>query len=163
MYCGKQLPENGVCDCKQSSDYRQSHTQKTPNMPVLSDNRKLYCILSYIGFLWLVGLFVNPERNDPEVKFHVGQGIVKSIATIGLFIALRIISAVLRSISAVGQSIFGFGILGNLHYYFSNGLNSVFSFIKFAVVIAFMIIGILNAVNRRNKPLPIIGKFAFYK
>ena len=39
-------------------------------------NAKLYGILAYIGILWLVGMFVQPEKDDPFVRFHVNQGIV---------------------------------------------------------------------------------------
>lgn len=45
-------------------------------------NAKLYGILAYIGILWLVGMFVSPEKDDPFVRFHVNQGIILFIAAI---------------------------------------------------------------------------------
>lgn len=47
-----------------------------------NSNAKLYGILAYIGILWLVGMFVQPEKDDPFVRFHVNQGIVLFIAAV---------------------------------------------------------------------------------
>lgn len=49
----------------------------TPAAP--SGNAKLFAILSYICPLWLLGLLIEPEKNDPYVKNHVNNGIVLSI------------------------------------------------------------------------------------
>ena len=45
------------------------------------DSTKVYKILSYIGILWIVGLFVQ-EKDDESVKFHVGQGMLVTIVAI---------------------------------------------------------------------------------
>ena len=45
------------------------------------DSTKVYKILSYIGILWIVGLFVK-EKDDESVKFHVGQGMLVTITAI---------------------------------------------------------------------------------
>ena len=39
-------------------------------------NQILYCVLSYIYVLWIVGLLA--EKDNPTVKFHVNQGIILS-------------------------------------------------------------------------------------
>lgn len=49
-----------------------------PSAP--SGNAKIYAILSYIGILWLLGLLIEPEKNDPYVKNHVNNGIILCIA-----------------------------------------------------------------------------------
>lgn len=48
-----------------------------PSAP--SGNAKLYAILSYICPFWLLGLLIEPEKDDPYVKNHVNNGIVLSI------------------------------------------------------------------------------------
>ncbi len=48
-----------------------------PSAP--SGNGKLFAILSYFCPLWLLGLLIEPEKNDPFVKNHVNNGIVLSI------------------------------------------------------------------------------------
>lgn len=73
-------------------------------------NAKLYGILAYIGILWLVGMFVQPEKDDPFVRFHVNQGIILFIAAIivnilvsiwGLFAILNIAIVVLFIIGII--------------------------------------------------------------
>lgn len=90
-------------------------------------NKKLYCILAYIGILWLIGLIQLPK--DEDVKFHVNQGIVLSIAMVALSI-IAIIPVIGWIVSAVGW----IGIL----------------------VLAIM--GIIAANNGERKELPLIGK-----
>ena len=48
-----------------------------PSAP--AGNAKLFAILSYFCPLWLLGLLIEPEKNDPYVKNHVNNGIVLSI------------------------------------------------------------------------------------
>ena len=43
----------------------------------MENNNKLYNILAYFGILWLVGLIA--AKDEPDVKFHVNQGIVLTI------------------------------------------------------------------------------------
>lgn len=90
-------------------------------------NKKLYCILAYIGILWLIGLIQLPK--DEDVKFHVNQGIVLSIAMVALSI-IAVIPVIGWIVSAVGW----IGIL----------------------VLAIM--GIIAANNGERKELPLIGK-----
>lgn len=62
-----------------------------------SNNAKLFSILAYFPLLWLVGMFVEPDKNDLFVRFHVNQGII-----------LTIFSAV---VSVLAKIFFLFGIL----------------------------------------------------
>ena len=48
-----------------------------PSKP--AGNAKLFAILAYFGIFCLIGLLVEPEKNDPYVKNHVNNGIVLSI------------------------------------------------------------------------------------
>lgn len=105
---------------------------------------KIFHILSYIPYLFLISLFI-PEKNNPTVRFHCGQGMI-----------LTIVSLVFEII---------FTILG-----FILGWSSILAYIVAIpaaiidiAVFVLIIIGIVNAVNDKETPLPIIGQYAFYK
>lgn len=99
-------------------------------------NKKMYCILSYIFILWLVGMTQMAE--DADVKFHVNQGIVLTL----YWVALSIASWILAFIPILGWIlIVALWIAG----------------------IVFAIMGIMNANKGLQKELPIIGKIKIYK
>lgn len=108
-------------------------------------NTILFSILSYIGILWLIPLLV--EKNDKVVRFHVNQGIVLFIFDIIGSIAVGILSAIFVFIPVIS-------FLGVV-------IASLFGILCFVLMI--MIIGIVNAANKSEKPLPIIGKFQILK
>lgn len=96
-------------------------------------NKKLYCILSYIFILWLVGLIQMPQ--DPDVKFHVNQGIVLSIGSV--------IVSILWAIPIIGTFILG--PIGGI------------------LILILAIMGIIAANNGEQKELPVIGKIKILK
>lgn len=106
-------------------------------------NTILFSILSYIGILWLIPLLV--EKNDKVVRFHINQGIVLFIFDIIGSIAVGILSAIFVFIPVIS-------FLGVV-------IASLFGILCFVL----MIIGIVNAANKSEKPLPIIGKFQILK
>lgn len=106
-------------------------------------NTILFSILSYIGILWLIPLLV--EKNDKVVRFHVNQGIVLFIFDIIGSIAVGILSAIFVFIPVIS--------------FLENVIASLFGILCFVL----MIIGIVNAANKSEKPLPIIGKFQILK
>lgn len=110
-------------------------------------NTILFSILSYIGILWLIPLLV--EKNDKVVRFHVNQGIVLFIFDIIGSIAVGILSAILSAIFVFIPVISFLGVV----------IASLFGILCFVL----MIIGIVNAANKSEKPLPIIGKFQILK
>jgi uncharacterized membrane protein len=55
------------------------------------EGNKTYNILAYIGILWLVGLL--SAKDQPDVRFHVNQGIILSIAT--LFVWIPVLGQIL--------------------------------------------------------------------
>lgn len=128
-----------------------------------SDNIKIYKILSYIGFLWIIGLFV-PEKNDKKLRFHVGQGI---ILTIFEFCASFVVSIVNNLIVAniFRHEIMYFGYPTGVYNVSGVGvaIQTILNLALVAVTIAYAVIGIMNVVNNKEKELPIIGKLAFYK
>jgi uncharacterized membrane protein len=89
-------------------------------------------VLAAVGYLGI--LFLVPmlaAPKSPYAQFHAKQGMV-------LFIAAIILSVVL-AIPVLGWVI--------------GGLGEVF-------ILILMIMGIINAVNGQEKPLPVIGQFA---
>ena len=121
--------------------YNQQFYGQPPAYPYSAtptDNTKVFSVLSYIGILWLVGLIA--ERENPKVKFHVNQGIVLTIFSAALSIAVSILSAILIAISPVLFVI-----------------SSLLWFVDSVVIIVWMVLGIINASKGINKPLPLIG------
>ena len=115
-------------------------------------NVKLYSILSYIGFLWIIGVLAK-EKDNKTLKFHVGQGIILSILWFAIGTFGKIISFFVDLIDFID---FPFGVIGAFA-----SLIIMVPFCIFAFVL--MIIGIMNANNGKEDPLPLIGQFSFYK
>lgn len=105
----------------------------------------LYCVLSYIYILWIVGLLA--DKNNKIVKFHVNQGIILSAVSLFSLIIINILSSFLYSIAPILASISAFlEVLWIIFY------------------VLFTIIGIKNAVKQIQQPLPLIGSlFNFVK
>ena len=101
-------------------------------------NINRYCVLSYIGILWIIGLLANKDNED--VKFHVNQGIILTICSFSVYIVLSVLSSILYAIAPI------FVIL-----------TSLFWIVFIMTVIAFIIIGITNVKNGKKSPLPVIG------
>lgn len=103
-----------------------------------TSNNKVMAILCYLGILWVVPLLTD-HKNDPFVKFHINQGIILTIAWAAAFI----VGLVIGLIPFIGPLV--------------NWLVNIALFIL-------MILGIMNAVNMEEKPLPVIGTlFTVYK
>lgn len=98
------------------------------------DNDKIWAVLAY--FFFPIPLIFTKDKTA-FVKYHINQGLI-------LFI-----------FSFVGQI-----ILGISRYFPFNMLD----FILKAFCIALFVVGIINVVKKREKPLPLIGKwFSFLK
>ncbi|MDD3726372.1 MAG: hypothetical protein PHI44_04185 [Candidatus Ratteibacteria bacterium] len=97
------------------------------------DEGKGLAWLSYLGVLLVVPLLVN--KDNEYSKFHVKQGIVLLICSIGW----QIVSMIFNMIPVIGTIIYAVGIL--------------FLFIL-------MVIGIINALSGKTEPLPVMGKYA---
>lgn len=123
---------------------------------------KVYKILSYIGILWLVGMF-GKRKNEPAVRFHVGQGIILTICSVILSIVIYLINTfVIANIFVTELEIWGVSMGKTVS---STGL-AIMGFLDtavWAVQILFMVLGIRNAAKEQEKELPVIGSHAFYK
>ena len=101
-------------------------------------NLKIFSILSYIGIFWIVGLI--SERDDPVVRFHINQGIIKTVAFSSLWFVIFVVSKILAAISTILLSIVALLWLA-----------------YFLIMFVYVILGIINAKNEVQRPLPIIG------
>ena len=103
-----------------------------------TNNNKVMAVLCYIWILWLVPLLTD-HKNDPFVKFHINQGIIFTIFSI---------------VTSIVAWIFGFiPVVG-----------VIVSWARWISIVVLFVIGIINAVNLEEKPLPVIGTlFTVYK
>lgn len=161
--CGKEVDSNSVfCNhCGAQLNSVSTNNESVDNIPNSSsesssgsnDNSKLYKILSYIGFLWLIGLLVKPEKEKKDVKFHVGQGIILTIFSVALPIVVSIVNKILLAIGFSSWSMLGIMSI----------ICTLLTLASWGLVITLAIIGLVNVCKNQDKPLPIIGRFAFYK
>jgi uncharacterized membrane protein len=109
-----------------------------------AEEGKVCSILAYllVGIIWY---FADDDmKKNKFVKYHVKQGLVLLIAWLAYSIALGVVFAVIFTpIFFMGG---GFGLLAILR-------------LLYYVPFIFLIIGIINALNGKEKELPIIGKY----
>ena len=107
------------------------------------DDNKVMSILAYIFFF--VPLIAGAHKKSEAVKFHTNQGTVLFIACFIYGLVYMVLSFLLVWIPFIGAALI---MLLSLVY---------FGFL------ALMIIGIINAANDKQVPLPVIGKFSLIK
>lgn len=117
------------------------------------EKNKVYALLSYLGFLFIVPLLA--AKDSPYAKFHANQGIVLFITGIGINIANFIISIILGILTAIPGVGWIFAILIPI-------ISLVVVVIGILLFVC-MIMGIINAAQGQAKELPVIGKFVILK
>ncbi len=107
--------------------------------PTDAEQHKVFALLAYIGPLFLVPLFAVPQSRF--ARYHTNQGVVLFFAAVVASIASVVLARIplLGWIAGLGSSLIGLGAL------------------------VLMILGILNAVSGKCKPLPLIGQFEVIK
>ncbi|MDR1464292.1 MAG: zinc-ribbon domain-containing protein [Oscillospiraceae bacterium] len=143
--CGTQVQE-GVKFCP-SCGAQTEEAQQTQAADAQAN--KTMAILAYI--LFFIPLITGDHKKSPFVKFHTNQGTVLFIAAVAWGIAENIVLAILRAIFWNGYT---WGVYG----LFSTILN-----ILWLAPTVLCVLGIINAVNGRQKELPVIGKFKIIK
>lgn len=101
--------------------------------------------LSYVGPLFLISLFIE-QKNDPGIKLHCSQGMLLFVIGVISGIVLGVVTTILAFIPFIGW------IIALL-------LNAATSIVLFVLTI----LGIVNGATNKDVPLPVIGRFAFYK
>lgn len=99
---------------------------------------KVYGILSYIGFLFIIPLLA--AKDSRFAKFHANQGLVVFLAQMIINLASTIVCALLSAIH-----------LGTMA--------AVLAPLVSLVSLALSVIGIINAAQGKAKEIPVIGKF----
>ncbi|HOV97522.1 MAG TPA: hypothetical protein PLW49_00690 [bacterium] len=90
--------------------------------------------MAVVAYLFFFIPLLTDSKDDPFVKFHVKQSLLIVCFSLALYI--------LRYIPVIGRAIYV--------------ISPLISLAEFA----FIIIGIINALNRKKKELPWIGQFA---
>lgn len=96
-------------------------------------NNRTLSIISYITLIgWLIAYFSGKDRADNLLKYHLKQSLGLAIISIAVSIILNIIAYVVPALS----------FLGLVGY----------------VLTVFWILGMINAGNGAEKPVPVFGK-----
>ena len=104
-----------------------------------ADSNKAMGILAYLGFLFLVPLLAAP--GSPFAKYHANQGLILFICEM----VLGVLSVVFAFIPFIGW------------------LLSLITWLGALGCFVLAILGIVNAVNGKMEPLPLIGGFTLLK
>lgn len=108
---------------------------------VVSENRNVMVVLSYLWLLALIPLLV--EKEDQEVQWHAKHGLVLTVVEVVVLIGLQIIVMILGAISG--------------------GLGCVFSLLIPMLLLAILIIHILcivKGLNGQRFLIPGVSDFA---
>ena len=98
------------------------------------EQNKAIAAIAYLGILFLIPLLT--KKDSPFALYHAKQGMILFIADVILWFAGFIL----------GLATLGFG------YYFT--------WIIWLLIVVWSILGIVNAMNGKMQPLPVIGKMA---
>jgi len=79
--------------------------QETPPVEIVSDNRSIMIVLSYLGLLALIPLLV--DKDDQEVQWHAKHGLVLAVVEFAVMIALMVFIGVAGMVSSGVGCIFG--------------------------------------------------------
>lgn len=134
---------------KTINDIRNTKDMSDSFSPHEREDGKAMGILSYIGILVLLPLFL--EKNNRFVRFHVNQGLI-------LFIVECAYSIVCMIINAVLFSLFSWTPLAFIYI----AVRIILAVLSL-VFVAASILGIVDTLRGRARELPIIGKFRILK
>jgi len=161
--CGQQLqnetqfcPSCGIVISTTSAQHeaQSSFQQHAPAQAATqnsdAEKNKGMAIIAYL--LFFIPLITGDHKKSNFVKYHTNQGTILFIFSVGLGVVSSIVMAILRSLLF---NVFAWGLLGIL--------GTILNLLWLAPAI-FLILGIINASNGNEKPLPLIGnKFTIIK
>lgn len=105
-----------------------------------------YAVLSYIGFLFLIPIFLNMHKKSKYILFHINQGFNLFLIELFVFVVLSILNSIFIA------------IIGYTPLFIS-----LTNFICYLLIVSLMLISIVNTINGKSIRLPIIGKYKFIK
>lgn len=146
----KKIKKKEIIPVKETKKYSEEET-------------RTYKILSYIGILWVVGLLV-PCKDDKSLRFHVGQGMILSIFEFIFSISVSLINNLIINNIFKTQVSF-YGIETGVYKTSALGLtiSGLLNLLVAGFTIGYVLIGIMNVTNDKEKKLPIIGSLSFFK
>ena len=109
-----------------------------------AEQGKVMSIIAYIGILCFIPILTGDHKKSPFVMYHTNQGVVLFITDVALWIASWILGAIFGAIRLWA-------------------LIPLISTVVWIGILALIILGIINVVNGRMRPLPVIGKFEIIK
>ena len=126
-----------------------------------AQENKVMGILAYLGILVLIPIFAAPKSKF--ARFHANQGLVLAIGEVAYGIIQAIIGAILAAIFPLklttGSGLFDISYSRGAVYTIIMGILWL-GYIAFTVL---AIMGIINAVNGKEKELPVIGNIKILK
>ena len=148
--CGKEMKDGAkFCpSCGASTNgkpaKRAAQGEELQASPQDAEQGKVMSIIAYIGILCFIPILTGDHKKSPFVMFHTNQGVVLFITNISLLIASWILGAIFAAIRLWT-------------------LIPLVSTVVWIGILALIILGIINVVNGKMKPLPVIGKFTIIK
>jgi uncharacterized membrane protein len=113
-------------------------TMETSNNPVVRED-KTVAVLAYVTFIgFLIAMSMHSNKKTRLGTYHLRQGLALLIVAVGIWIAMTIL-CVIPFVVFVVLALTPFIWLG---------------------ILALMIIGMINASNGQEKPLPLVGAIA---
>jgi len=118
-----------------------------------AQENKTMAILSYLYILFVIPLLTGAYKTSPFLKFHVNQGAVLGLIGVGY----SILSMILSSVIKVRDVYWGAYVS-----YTPAWLTGILWLLGIPIAIL-TVMGIINAVNGRMQPLPVIGGVTIIK
>ena len=129
------MPENNITPPLTSGNPPPNNPPSNKSASVSEET-----MMSVVAYIIFFVPLLPDAKNNPVVKFHVKQGLTLLIAAVAASALSQILYNVLP---------YGFWNLWNL-----------INYILEIGILVLLVVGILNAVNHRQNPLPVIGKYA---
>jgi uncharacterized membrane protein len=108
---------------------------------VVSENRSVMIVLSYLWLLALIPLLV--EKEDREVQWHAKHGLVLTVVEVVVLIGLQVVVMILGAVSG--------------------GLGCIFSLLIPVLMLAILIVHVLcivKGINGQRFLIPSVSEFA---
>ena len=119
-----------------------------------AQENRILGVLAYLGILVAVPIFGG--KKSKFARYHAVQGLNLLLVEIALWIVSILRNSLMKSLS------YGASISGSAAFFqVNNTVNSIINIIGFVLglfVLAFVVLGIVRAVQGKEEPLPLFGK-----
>ena len=148
---------------QQDAQFNPSPPPAVPDTPeqAQADDAKQNMVMGILAYIvFFVPMIVGVHKTSPFVKFHTNQGFMVFVLNVGF----QILSGILRLVIKVPYYPLGrtsiFGELldySGVQLYRTPVFLTTFLWLVSIPLFALCVIGIINAINGKIKPLPVIG------